>query len=350
MDPLLRTKRQRTEQIPRCICERKSSHLSIGSACSGWCSELFAAVKLRLKFQACFACEKCSIIAELNHSLWSHHLYFEDMMSQDFMSLSPTVDLFLAGTPCQGYSAQGLGLGIDDPRGLLFYQALLWIKSRAPKTWILEQVLGLVEQHPDVMLSAIEELQAMKDDLGRQLYSIKWSVLNPRLHGGVPQNRERIFIVGIRRDVKKAEMKWPGEMKMRNITDFLEPHVPKTQLTSGTEIKNLAKAREHILGQGLNPDKDPCIVNLGGSNVHWNLGYSPCLTRSRAGSGGFYFTWLRRKMTINEILALQGVRMGACQQETVTPRQLCQIAGNAICVDVLARLMRCLLEATNLNH
>lgn len=55
-------------------------------------------------------------------------------------------------------------------------------------------------------------------------------------------------------------------------------------------------------------------------------------------------------MTMNEILALQGVRMGACQQETVTPRQLCQIAGNAICVDVLARLMRCLLEATNLNH
>lgn len=56
------------------------------------------------------------------------------MMSQDFMSLSRTVDLFLAGTPCQGYSAQGLGLGIDDPRGLLFYQALLWIKSHAPKT------------------------------------------------------------------------------------------------------------------------------------------------------------------------------------------------------------------------
>ncbi|CAJ1450591.1 unnamed protein product [Effrenium voratum] len=343
-------RRRQTVSIPRCPCSHGAGTLAIGSACSGWCSELFAARKLNLLFEACFACDICPTVTRLTQALWPHHAYYNDMMGSDFMNTSPSLDLFLCGAPCQGFSLQGLGGGLEDERGWLLLQAVAWIQSCAPKTFILEQVLGLLVKHADVMLFVVEELSSLKDNLGRPLYSIEWQVLNPCKHAGVPQNRDRIFIVGIRNDIKRAPLQWPREMPMRSIQQFVNSRLPAQALTSWTERENLRKAHEIMLWRGLNPATGPFVVDVSsGLNVSYMKGCSPCLTRSRAGSGGYYLSWLHRKMSTEEILLLQGVKMNRAHQGLVTPRQLRQIAGNAISVDVLAKLMHNVLEATRLT-
>ena len=205
------------ESIPRCwSLEHRSKRISIGSACSGWCSELWAAQRLKFNAIPCFAVENDAVVARVCQSCWSHHLIFHDVCSAEFLTQCPSVDFFLAGTPCPSFSQQGLGGGVDDPRGQLLFIVVAWITLRIPKTFILEQVRGLVTNHVEVFAAVVEELQSVKDDFGRPLYSISWNILNPRLHGGIPQHRERVFIVGIRNDVKRSEMQWPVEARLAN--------------------------------------------------------------------------------------------------------------------------------------
>ena len=77
-------------------------------------------------------------------------------------------------------------------------------------------------------------------------------------------------------------------------------------------------------------------------------GISPCLTRSRAGSGGFWLSWQNRFMTTNEIIKLMGVWPDDVPENVVSDRTLRLIAGNAIVVPVLARLLQALLQATGM--
>lgn len=107
--------------------------------------------------------------------------------------LMPEFDLLLAGFPCQAFSIAGKRGGFEDTRGTLFFDVARLIKEKRPKAFLLENVKGLVNHKGGKTLSTI--LNVLENDLGYT--STTYKVLNAR-NFGVPQNRERIYIVGFR--------------------------------------------------------------------------------------------------------------------------------------------------------
>lgn len=109
-------------------------------------------------------------------------------------SAVPDHDLLVGGFPCQSFSVAGKRLGFDDTRGTLFFEIARIAAEKKPKAMLLENVKGLVGHDGGRTLDTI--VQTL-NDIG---YTVDFEVLNSK-YFGVPQNRERIFIVAIRDDL-----------------------------------------------------------------------------------------------------------------------------------------------------
>ena len=101
----------------------------------------------------------------------------------------PKFDLLVGGFPCQPFSIAGSRCGFDEARGTLFFDIVRILKAREPQNFILENVKGLINHDKGQTFRTI--IRTL-DELG---YDVQWQVLNSR-HHGVPQNRERVYIVG----------------------------------------------------------------------------------------------------------------------------------------------------------
>ncbi|HHT7127807.1 DNA (cytosine-5-)-methyltransferase [Bacillus cereus] len=102
----------------------------------------------------------------------------------------PNHDVLVGGFPCQAFSVAGKRLGFDDTRGTLFFEVARIAKEKQPKLLFLENVKGLISHDKGKTLDTIIKTL---NDIG---YTVDFNVLNSK-YFGVPQNRERIFIVGI---------------------------------------------------------------------------------------------------------------------------------------------------------
>ena len=101
----------------------------------------------------------------------------------------PDFDLLCAGFPCQAFSTAGRRKGFSDSRGLLFFEIIRVLETKKPLYILLENVKGLLNHQEGETFTVI--LRA----LGKLGYELQWMVLNSRFFG-VPQNRERVFIIG----------------------------------------------------------------------------------------------------------------------------------------------------------
>lgn len=111
----------------------------------------------------------------------------------------PNFDLICGGFPCQSFSIAGKRKGFEDTRGTLFFDITRLIKEKRPRYILLENVKGLLSHDKGrtfaTILSALTELG----------YDLQWQVLNSK-NFGVPQNRERVFIVGHIRGMPRPEV------------------------------------------------------------------------------------------------------------------------------------------------
>jgi DNA (cytosine-5)-methyltransferase 1 len=101
----------------------------------------------------------------------------------------PDFDLLVGGFPCQAFSIAGERKGFDDTRGTLFFELARILRAKQPRLFVFENVKGLLSHDGGKSFATI--IQTL-DELG---YDLQWQVLNSKNHG-VPQNRERIIIVG----------------------------------------------------------------------------------------------------------------------------------------------------------
>lgn len=111
----------------------------------------------------------------------------------------PDHDLLVGGFPCQSFSIAGKRRGFDDTRGTLFFEIARILKDKQPKYFILENVKGLLSHDNG---NTFKTIIATLTELG---YDIQWQVLNSKNYG-VPQNRERVFIVGHIRGERRPEV------------------------------------------------------------------------------------------------------------------------------------------------
>lgn len=109
-------------------------------------------------------------------------------------NMIPKVDILTGGVPCQSWSVAGKMKGFDDPRGALWFDTIKFVEKSEPKVFIFENVKGLADPRNKESLSLI--IRSF-EDLG---YNVKYKVLNA-FDFGLPQNRERIFIIGVKKNI-----------------------------------------------------------------------------------------------------------------------------------------------------
>ena len=111
----------------------------------------------------------------------------------------PDHDLLVGGFPCQAFSIAGKRLGFDDTRGTLFFEIARILADKKPRYFLLENVRGLLSHSNGKTFQTILEVLS---DIG---YVLQWEVLNSKNYG-VPQNRERVFIIGHLRGERRPEV------------------------------------------------------------------------------------------------------------------------------------------------
>jgi len=199
----------------------------------------------------------------------------------------PDHDLLLAGFPCQPFSIIGHRKGFEDTRGTLFFEIARILEVKKPKAFVLENVKMLKGHNKGRTLNRI--MEALRE-LG---YIVDHRVLNA-LDFGLPQKRERVFIVGFK---KRCSFVWPnGDIPMRPLSSILETDAPKDFYASEYIRKNrLAKQA---------PTSEPTIWH---ENKSGHISAYPYSCALRAGASYNYLLVNgERRLTPREMLRLQG--------------------------------------------
>lgn len=106
----------------------------------------------------------------------------------------PDCDGFIGGPPCQSWSVGGMQKGLDDPRGQLFLKYIELIKAKKPKFFVIENVKGMLDKRfEDVFKDFVNRLEGAG-------YDVQWALLDA-VNYRIPQNRERVFFVGFRKEL-----------------------------------------------------------------------------------------------------------------------------------------------------
>lgn len=160
----------------------------------------------------------------------------------------PDFDLLCGGFPCQSFSIAGKRRGFEDTRGTLFFDIARILQAKRPRLFLLENVKGLLSHgNGDTFKTIISTLT----ELG---YDVQWQVLNSK-NFGVPQNRERVFIVGNRRGTRRPNV-FPLECSNDNLTINEKVYAMQEGLSS--------YAREFLLGMAQSKEQKLSISEMQG--------------------------------------------------------------------------------------
>lgn len=158
----------------------------------------------------------------------------------------PEFDILTGGFPCQSFSIVAQNpprLGIKDERGMLFFEMCRILRERQPKCFIAENVKGILTANKKAAFSLI--LQEFESSG----YDVKYKVLNAAEYG-VPQKRERVIIVGFRKDLK-IDFSFPDpiiteECQFKPLQSVIEKEVPDKYFFSERAVAGMMKSREFM--------------------------------------------------------------------------------------------------------
>ena len=242
----------------------------------------------------------------------------------------PKSDILTAGFPCQPFSIAGMQKGFNDERSNVFWKILSIIKNNNPKIVILENVKNL-QSHDDG-----KTFKIIIENLEKLNYYIKYSVLNTSKITGIPQNRERIYIVCFTDKTMCDNFNFDfPEIELNPVLDFLETDIPEKYYYNNSTIiydelkKNVIK---HISTNTIYQYRR-YYVRENKNNV------CPTLT-ANMGSGGHNVPIIIddkgiRKLTPRECFNLQGFPNDYKLPVISTSKLYC-LAGNAVSVPVVS--------------
>lgn len=269
--------------------------------------------------------------------------------SRDIHAVDPqeisqeTVDIIVGGFPCQAFSIAGYRKGFEDDRGDLFFELLRMIEDRKPKAIFIENVKNLVSHDHGNTFKVIREA------LTENNYFIKWKVLNGKDYGNVPQNRERIYIVGFNNKTAYDLFEFPEKIELttslRDVIDFTEV---KEELFYYREGKQ--KFYNELEQAMRNQDT---VYQWRRQYVRENKsGVVPTLT-ANMGTGGHNVPLILtdkgdiRKLTPKETFNVQGYPKTFKVPDNVSNGQLYKQAGNSVVVPVIKRIATNVAKALN---
>lgn len=248
--------------------------------------DLFAGIGgFRIAFQSLGG--KCVFSSEIDpFAKQTYEANFGEVPFGDITDISadqiPNHDILLAGFPCQAFSIAGRRQGFDDTRGTLFFHIARILNEKRPKAFFLENVKGLRSHDRGKTLKII--LETLRDEL--DYFVPEPQIVNAK-DFGVPQNRERIFIVGFRKDLGITDFTYPQPTNSTaTFADAKEEAVVSTKYYLSTrylETLRRHRARHESKGNGFGYEiiEDDAIANaivVGGMGKERNLVYDHRLT------------------------------------------------------------------------
>lgn len=256
----------------------------------------------------------------------------------------PNFDLMTYGFPCQAFSVQGKRLGFDDPeRGNLFFESMRITKEKKPKYMIAENVKGLVGHDKG------RTFQTILKTLEWLGYNNYYKVLNS-VYFDVPQSRERIFIVSIRKDIDNGKFQFPkGSMTSKKVKDILD--VNGDRKTVKESLKPFMNEKyfkhEYKSDSGINKLFDGCAEgyfksSFSGNRIFSIEGVSPTLTTK---NDTVYFE-IGGHLNQRERFALQGFLKSDADlliQNKIPIGEIDKMSGNSITVNVIEEILKSLL-------
>jgi len=247
------------------------------------------------------------------------------------------VDVLTSGFPCQAFSIAGGQLGFEDPRGNMFMETARFIHALRPKAFMLENVKNLVSHDHGRTMEIIERELL---DLG---YSFEYFVLNSMDYGDIPQNRERVYIVGFRDEECAQAFKKPDPIILtRTIHDCIH-HFKQEEKYHYESSKYIGMLLEAMTSQ-------ENVYQLRRTYVRENKSYvCPTLT-ANMGTGGHNVPLIRdkygiRKLTPEECLNFQGFPLWFDFPEDMANCHRYKQAGNSVTVPVITRVAKAMLSA-----
>jgi DNA (cytosine-5)-methyltransferase 1 len=245
----------------------------------------------------------------------------------------PNHDILLGGFPCQAFSIIGDRKGFEDTRGTLFFDIARILKEKKPAGFVLENVKQLRGHNGG------KTLQIILDTLKELGYDVQYKVLNA-LDFGLPQKRERIFLVGWR---KKLTFNWEFDIQKKiTLSDLIEKDVKKFYYAS-TDIKD--KRREMVKHHQINHDR-PTIWHENKSGNISAYEYS-CALRAGA-SYNYLLVNGERRLTEREMLRLQGFPDSFKFNHSYTTMR--RFAGNSLPIPMANAVIYRLLELNLKSH
>jgi DNA (cytosine-5)-methyltransferase 1 len=278
---------------------------------------------------------------------------FGDITKQEIKDNIPeNFDILCAGFPCQAFSIAGKRGGFEDTRGTLFFDVAKIIKKHQPKAIFLENVKGLRNHDKGKTLATI--LNVLREDLG--YYVPEPKIINAK-EFGVPQNRERIFIVGFRKDLGINEFQYPeptnNEVILENILEEKEVSVKYYLSTTYLQTLKNHRARHESKGNGFGyeiipPDGIANAVVCGGMGRERNLVFDDRLTNFKPITkiSGEVNREGIRKMTPREWARLQG--FPDKYKIIVSDAQAYKQFGNSVAVPAIQATAEQILKFLNL--
>lgn len=251
----------------------------------------------------------------------------------------PDIDVLLSGFPCTSFSIAGYRKGFEDENsGDLFFETLRIIKAKQPRVIFLENVKNLVSHDQG------KTFRIITDALEQNGYKIKYQVLNAKDFGNIPQNRERIYIVGFKNDedYQRFEFPFPTDLTL-SIHDMLEQNVTDESFFYSKE-KNVFydELEQNMLNEDTIYQWRRKYVRENKSNV------CPTLT-ANMGTGGHNVPLIKqgdriRKLTPRECFNFQGYP-STFELPKMANSHLYKQAGNSVVVPVINKIAENILNA-----
>ena len=256
--------------------------LKVGSDFSGVGAFNQSLMRLGVSFEEVFACDMDKYARDtFIHNYGEPKYYPTNVYDREIPSES--LDIYMTSPPCQAFSLAGKRLGKDDKRGILFFNSHEFIKVNQPRFFIFENVKGLLSDDGGKTfqewinmlggksVNGLPVLFPHDDAVPHHLY---WKVLNAK-HHGVPQNRERVFLIGIRDDADNQFQFPKDEHLSKRLKDVLDEKFDDKYFLSEETIERISNwnSRQNPIRDNVYEGNEvaSCLLARGDGNEHGGM-------------------------------------------------------------------------------
>lgn len=254
----------------------------------------------------------------------------------------PDFDMLICGFPCQTFSIVGKRAGFSDMRGQIIFHIVNILKIKKPSMFLLENVKGLISHNKG---KTLYHIISMLESCG---YHVEYRVLNSENYG-VPQMRERVYIVGIDKNIFNGHMNWENKNISSELIDFLDE---KNDLLMSENDATFLKYINNKYNAGkYNTDS---LISKELSVIDWRQSdlriYENKIPTLRTGRHGIIYIRNSRfhKLSGYEALLLQGFPEETAQRvlnSGLSNNTILSLAGNSMTVPVISEVCRMMLNS-----